>query len=140
MADANNNNRAFGDDYEENNTESEDESGSEDEEGGEGFLNIELDARIRALLEGESDDEDEVFYGFDEALPDPPRADWVPHPQRTDRVQYTEQAGPTMHEPPGNSALSYFSLFIDDEFLEKVKDWTNENAARKLQGNPDANR
>lgn len=92
---------------------SDDDSDRED-----GFLNIPLDAHLRALLEDEGVDNDEVFYGLAEPVPEVPDDDW----QDTERIQcivpYDRQAGPTFNEPPGAGKPSdYFSLLLEDRFL-----------------------
>ena len=91
---------------------------------------------------GESDD-DEEFFGFDDDHPPyPTPTNWKKEEKASeDRFNFVEQPGPTFQEPPNEGlAIDYFQLFFDDDFLEKVKIWTNKNHALKMMRYADKNK
>ena len=126
----------------ENQDESDDEleSDSDEEDLPGGFLNLPMNNALRALFEGDDQDEDDVFFGFPDPLPAIPEEDWQHTSLPMNHTPYNLQPGPTMAEDPGNRPLNYFSIFMEDEFLERIKVWTNTNAERKRTLDPACHR
>ena len=100
-----------------------------------GFLNIELDSQLRALLEDDEGQDDEQFHGFYSALPDLPDPDWR-NTQDSDfhHDSFSGVSGPTFREK------DYFQLYLDDDFIGKIVRWTNDNASSKIQNEPTKNK
>lgn len=107
------------------------------------FLNLPMTEEIRAIFEADELDEDTVFYGYNmRNLPALPDEDWRSTQDRDfQHDSYERPSGPTIVDPPGDdNALDYFSLFFEDTFCEKIVSWTNTNAAKKIEENPEKNK
>lgn len=110
---------------------SENDTDDDDEGLADGFLDLHMNEALRAIIE--DDDDDEIFDGFQPILVDVPVENWQQREDPFPYREYRQQAGPTIQNPPGDGKpVDYFSLFLEDEFLERVVQWTNDNANRKI--------
>ncbi len=90
-----------------------------------GFLNMPVNDALRAIFEGDDHNEDEFFYGFDDAFPQVPDPNWSDVENVFPIYPYDKDPGRTMDNAPGDTALSYFELFFDNDFVRRIMNWTN---------------
>ncbi len=97
--------------------------------------------QFRALV-GDSDDDNSDFEGFEpeDAYGAPEFVNWIKSENNRNIIEFSERSGPTRVLDGSNRAIDFFQLFYTDELMKLIVEYTNLNAARKRDSDPDNNK
>ena len=81
------------------------------------------------MFGSEDSDEEEEFEEFPLQLHT--NMTWTSTQFEQEIDPFSLQCGPTPNAPQQRSALEYFQLFVDNEIIEQIAEFTNRNTAKK---------